>query len=693
MHQVPTIKRVMAAAAGLAVILTGTPAVASARTAPADGPALQTVPLTPAAARSAAAGAPAVHPRATRPFSLIGATWTDPATRLPGTVRVRVRSAADGRWSDWHELESDGRSPADRAGVDAGGRGHTDPVWVGASDGVEARLGAGFGRTAALPPGLRLDLIDPDQPMPAPAPAAAPDPAPAPQAAPATLSRAAGVAVPPRPVPRMTARSGWQADETIVADPPEYSTDVRVMFVHHTAGTNNYRCADSARIVRGIQRYHVLSNGWNDIGYNFLVDRCGNLFEGRRGGVNRAVLGAHTMGFNSHASAIAVLGDYRGRGVSATVRTRIAQVAAYKLGAYGQLPGGRSVLVSNGSDRYAKGTSVTFNRISGHRDAGRTACPGDTLYGQLGAIRGVAGAAPAGLGWARMTGAARVGATYYTRGTISPLWTTRTPTAMLNRFDVYVDGKLVAATPNAHRRTTLRLAPGKHTVVVRGIHLSGRTASVAATVVSDATAPVFTQGPSFSLRTGSLHNSVPVRLGWTAADAGGLRSVALTSPRPVNLGVTARTWPGTAPAGVASTWALRAVDRAGNARGVAFARTPLVVTEARAARTGAWTRLRNPAHLGGSGLLGVSGGASMSWTFTGRSAALAASRTPTSGRLTVYADGQLIGTLDLRSARTAHRQAVWARNWGVLGPHTVKVVLEGTAGRPGAIMDGLVVLR
>src|SRR5690606_17772143 len=99
--------------------------------------------------------------------------------------------------------------------------------------------------------------------------------------------------------------------------------DVQVMFVHHTAGTNSYSCRDSARIVRGIQGYHVRGNGWNDIGYNFLVDKCGNLFEGRKGGVNRAVLGAHTMGFNSHSSAVAVLGNYNARTVPAVVRTAI----------------------------------------------------------------------------------------------------------------------------------------------------------------------------------------------------------------------------------------------------------------------------------------------------------------------------------------------------------------------------------
>jgi hypothetical protein len=551
---------------------------------------------------------------------------------------------------------------------------------------------AADGRTAPLPAGLRLDLVNPDD-------AATPElsrsagTAEIPQVEPDARTEAARVALPARPVPKMVTRSGWGANEAIVQNPPEYTDDVRVMFVHHSAGSNSYSCADSARIVRSIEAYHVRSNGWNDIGYNFLVDKCGNLFEGRKGGVNRAVLGAHTMGFNAHSSAIAVLGNYSGVGVTSTVRTVIAQVAAYKLGTYGNLPGGRTVLISNGSDRYAKGTKVSLNRISGHRDTGRTECPGDTLYSQIAGIRSVAGSGPANLAFARMTGAARYGTTFYTRGLISPLWRTSTPSALLNRFDVYVDGVLAASARNLHRKSTLRLAAGRHTVTLRAIHLNGRTASINATVVVDATAPSFTSGPAVVLRTGSLNGTVPVRVGWAAADAGGLRSVAQTRPSAMNLGLTANGRPTVARPGVATTWSLRATDRAGNIRDASVTRTPLVLSEALAARTGRWAILRNSAYLSGSAMRSVTRQSSMSWIFTGRSAALGVSRTTTSGRATIYVDGQRATTVDLRSTSTLHRQAIWAKNWGATGQHTVRVVVVGTTGRPGVIMDGLVVLR
>jgi hypothetical protein len=464
-------------------------------------PQLQTVELLPAAGTAraeAAAGPRAVTPRSTRPFSLVGATWTDPRTALEGRVEVRTRSAADGRWSAWRALDTDEPDPAESGSADDPARGSTDPLWVGPSDGVEARLASRRGGTRPAPAGLRLDLINPDENAAAPDPARTPESAVAPPAA----GVAATVALPRRPAPRLVTRAGWGANEAIVKHAPEYTGPAQVLFVHHTATGNGYTCRQSASIVRGIELYHVRSKGWNDIGYNFLVDKCGTLFEGRRGGVDQPVLGAHTLGFNSGSTAIAVIGNYTGRGAPARVRSVIAQVAAYKIGAYGNNPAGRVVLTSNGSDRYRAGTRVTLNRISGHRDAGRTACPGTALYGQLGGIRAKAGAGPAGLTFLRMTGASRYGSSYHTRGLVRPLWTLRTASAMLYRFDVFVDGTLVASTPNIHRTTPLHLAAGWHTVTVRALHLSGRTASVTARIFSDGTAPAFGRAPAVALRRG-----------------------------------------------------------------------------------------------------------------------------------------------------------------------------------------------
>ena len=97
-----------------------------------------------------------------------------------------------------------------------------------------------------------------------------------------------------------------------------------------------------------------------------------------------------------------------------------------------------------------------------------------------------------------MTGAARHGRLLFTKGLIRPLWNVRTPSALINRFEVWVDGRLTLATPGTHRTTALRLAPGGHTVTVRALHLSGRTREVTSTIVSDPTAPVFAARPSVS---------------------------------------------------------------------------------------------------------------------------------------------------------------------------------------------------
>jgi hypothetical protein len=184
-----------------------------------------------------------------------------------------------------------------------------------------------------------------------------------------------------------------------------------------------------------------------------------------------------------------------------------------------------------------------------------------------------------------------------------------------------------------------------------------------------------------------------MRLSWAVTDRGGLRSVALVRPVATQLGTAPRTWPGFAAAGAPTTWTLRATDRAGNATSASVTRTPVVVAEAAAARTGSWRPLRNAAFLGGRAMISVAAGGSMTYAFIGRGAQLAVSQTHGSGRLRVYLDGRYAGIVDLRSATTVHRMAVWAVNWASARAHRVRFVLEGTRGRPGVIMDGLVVLR
>ncbi|MDG4865024.1 N-acetylmuramoyl-L-alanine amidase, partial [Streptomyces sp. T-3] len=189
------------------------------------------------------------------------------------------------------------------------------------------------------------------------------------------------------PRPRIITRRGWGANEKLREKNFVYTKSVKAAFVHHSASGNSYRCSQSPSVLRSIYRYHVKSSGWRDFGYNFAVDRCGNIYEGRAGGVAKPVYGAHTLGFNSNSMGIAVLGTYSNSTPPKAALNAIARLTAWKLGMYGVNPRGKAVLKSGGSNLYKKGKLVRLNVISGHRDGFATECPGGRLYGKLGKAR------------------------------------------------------------------------------------------------------------------------------------------------------------------------------------------------------------------------------------------------------------------------------------------------------------------
>ncbi|MFE3325311.1 N-acetylmuramoyl-L-alanine amidase [Streptomyces sp. NPDC059176] len=318
--------------------------------------------------------------RTTRPFSMVGLTWDDPDAPLGGTAEVRTRDSDTGAWSEWHALDADARTPegdTERSG--SGLRAGTAPLWTGPSDGVQLRASG-----TALPRGLRLELIDPQGGAPV---------VPSHRAVTPPSQRVAA----PAGAPAMVSRAGWGANESLVQDPPKYNTSTKAVFVHHTAGSNTYKCSDSAAIVRGIFTYHVKSQGWNDIGYHFLVDKCGTVFEGRAGGIDKPVQGAHTYGFNVNTSSISVIGNYQTAAVTPAVSKAIAAVAAWKLGLYGATVNGTTTLTSSmNNGKYRAGQKVTFQRLSGHRDGSPTECPGRKLYAALPAIRALAAVSGSG---------------------------------------------------------------------------------------------------------------------------------------------------------------------------------------------------------------------------------------------------------------------------------------------------------
>ena len=141
--------------------------------------------------------------------------------------------------------------------------------------------------------------------------------------------------------------------------------------------SNDYTRAEAAAIVKGIQLFHVQGNGWNDIGYNFLVDRFGTIYEGRFGGIDRNVVGAHALGFNTGSVGIALLGTYEDRRRRPRRRTRSRGSSHGGSTSRTSIPTSFLTFVSGGSERYAAGVPVLLKGVSGHRDTGFTACPGD----------------------------------------------------------------------------------------------------------------------------------------------------------------------------------------------------------------------------------------------------------------------------------------------------------------------------
>ncbi|MDT9691219.1 peptidoglycan recognition protein [Streptomyces sp. P9(2023)] len=369
----------------------------------------------------ASGGAQGLTRRDVRPFSLVGLVWDDPRAHLHGMVQVRTRAAGTAEWSEWQDLEvhndEHGADPGTEEDSSGALRGSTAPLWVGDSDGVEIRVQPEGPADAAAPPaeplptGLRLELVDPGEERPAQGPPrtrvagvthgasiARRGPTVEESAAFSVNARSApvGTAVIPAaaaakpyigPRPKIITRKGWGANEKLREKGFKYTKSIKAAFVHHSATGNKYTCKQAPSVLRSIYRYHTQSSGWRDFGYNFAVDKCGNIYEGRAGGVAKPVLGAHTLGFNTNSMGIAVLGTYSSTNPPAAVTTAIARLTAWKLGLHGGNPKGKATLTSGGGNRYKKGKKVKFNAIAGHRDGYATACPGARLYGKLGATR------------------------------------------------------------------------------------------------------------------------------------------------------------------------------------------------------------------------------------------------------------------------------------------------------------------
>jgi hypothetical protein len=301
---------------------------------------------------------------APRRFDLIGLRWADGA-QAEAQVRARRRG---GTWTSWVGLHVSGDHGPDEGREPAG----TDPAFTGAADQFQLRL-------RGNPAGLRARFV---RALPTATLAGRVSRRLRARARIAVTRQTAGAA------PTMVSRSEWGADSVPPRADPEYGA-VQMGFVHHTVNANDYGPEDSAGIVLGIARYHRDSNGWNDIGYNFLVDKYGQIFEGRGGGIDQPVIGAQAQGYNSVSTGVACLGTFESVAQTEAGMDALARIIGWKLSLHGVPVDGEVTVISAGgeSNRHAAGTSVTFQRISGHRDGDSTSCPGTTLYGQLADLR------------------------------------------------------------------------------------------------------------------------------------------------------------------------------------------------------------------------------------------------------------------------------------------------------------------
>lgn len=146
---------------------------------------------------------------------------------------------------------------------------------------------------------------------------------------------------------------------------PQYAW-VGTAIVHHTVNSNFYGPGDSVGIMRGIWAYHVRSLGYCDIAYNFIIDNYGVPFEGRLGGIDQPVIGAHSLNFNTGTTGIAMLGTFTSVTPSSRALGTLENLIRWKFHVHGVNP-----------------FDEAASDILGHRNVFPTECPGQALYNYL----------------------------------------------------------------------------------------------------------------------------------------------------------------------------------------------------------------------------------------------------------------------------------------------------------------------
>jgi putative cell wall-binding protein len=310
--------------------------------------------------------------------TVVGVTWPKGATSVKAKYQIRTFTGAT--WSQWQSLGVIDGGPDSTAAVSA--TTGTDPYVITGASKYEVRS---LTTDANVPTAATVQAVDPG--------ASSAD----------NIQQAPGTATAATIKPTIYTRAQWGANESLMTWPPAYG-NIQVGFVHHTVDTNDYTADQVPAMIRGIYAYHAQTLGWGDIGYNFLIDRFGRTWEGRAGGMDKPVIGGQTYGYNAESTGVAAIGNFDIAAAPQAMTDAFKQIFAWKFSLAGiPATGASPVLAPNGSP---------LQRVSGHRDAYATACPGQYLYAKLPEIRDGAAAimsAPAAIPSTRLAGADRYG--------------------------------------------------------------------------------------------------------------------------------------------------------------------------------------------------------------------------------------------------------------------------------------------
>ena len=351
--------------------------------------------------------------RTSKRFNLVGLTWKGRVDEPKIALRTRTHG---GRWTRWSSLATHSEDGPDPGSGEPRARGTSNPDWVGEADWVQYRADRSL-------PGLRLHFMNVrgtatrgDRARNAVRQVANTGVASVAGLVSTGIAKAGG------PQPAIVKRADWGASQCTPRSRPQYG-EVKTAFVHHTVNANDYTRDEAPDVVLAICRYHRDSNGWNDIGYNFLVDRFGTIYEGRAGGIDQPVIGAQAQGYNAQSTGIANIGTFSSVEQTPEALSAMARLIRWKLPLHGAPTAGTTTLISAGGseNRYPAGQRLTLRRVIGHRDTGATSCPGEALYAQLPRLRSMVGdVEPDGL-TARVTAQVGVRRSTVTYGATAPV--------------------------------------------------------------------------------------------------------------------------------------------------------------------------------------------------------------------------------------------------------------------------------